>query len=114
MLINEIIATEGETEFATGLLAKVQDIITVAMARDIKKISTVKLQKILDANGYTDLSLDQVKLAVDQSGFASSIDDTQIIPKDELSGDLDTEAEPSVDVGAMAGNQAMKDIKGSL
>jgi hypothetical protein len=116
MLINEVIAVqEKDEDFAAGLLAKVQDIITVAMSRDIKKISTKKFLKILDANGYTDLTLDQLKLAVDKSGFSNSIDDDVIVPKDELGADIDTdEQEPTVDVSQMAGNQALSDIKAEL
>ena len=49
--------------------------------------------------------MDQIKLAVNKSGFANSIDDNVIVPKDELGADIDTEVEPSVDVGDMAGNQ---------
>ena len=46
MLINEVIAVqEKDQDFAAGLLAKIQDILTVAMSRDIKKISTKKLGK---------------------------------------------------------------------
>jgi len=116
MLINEVIAVqEKDQDFAAGLLAKVQDILTVAMSRDIKKISTKKFLKILSANGYSDLSMDQLKLAVNTSGFANSIDDDVIVPKDELGADIDTgEEDPSVDVGAMAGDQAMQDIKSEL
>ena len=116
MLINEVIAVqEKDQDFAAGLLAKIQDILTVAMSRDIKKISTKKFLKILDANGYSDLTMDQLKLAVNTSGFANSIDDDTIVPIDELGADIDTDAEePSVDVGAMAGDQAMQDIKAEL
>ena len=116
MLINEVIAVqEKDQDFAAGLLAKIQDILTVAMSRDIRKISTKKFLKILDANGYSDLTMDQLKLAVNTSGFANSIDDDTIVPKDELGADIDTDAEdPSVDVGAMAGDQAMQDIKAEL
>ena len=84
------------------------------MSRDIKKVSTKKFLKILDSNGYTDLTMDQIKLAVNKSGFANSIDDDIIVPKDELGADIDTEEEPSVDVGAMAGDQALSDIKAEL
>ena len=114
MLINEVITTENTSDFSASLLAKVQDILAVAMARDIKKVSTEKFINILSKNGYKDLSIDQLKLAVDQSGWASSIDDTTIVPKDELGTEIDTEAEPSVDVGAMAGDQALSDIKADL
>lgn len=115
MLIKEVIALpEKDVDFETGLLAKIQDILTVAMSRDIKKVSTEKFLKILDANGYSDLTMDQIKLAVNKSGFANSIDDNVIVPKDELGADIDTEVEPSVDVGDMAGNQALSDIKSEL
>tara|TARA_R110001592_G_scaffold336999_1_gene622906 strand:+ start:3561 stop:3905 length:345 start_codon:yes stop_codon:yes gene_type:complete len=114
MLINEVIAKENTSDFASSLLAKVQDILAIAMKRDIKKVSTKKFIHILSKNGYTDISIDQLKLAVDQSGWSSSIDDTTIVPKDELGADIDTEEEPSVDVGAMAGNQALSDIKADL
>jgi hypothetical protein len=116
MLINEVIAVqEKDQDFAAGLLAKVQDILTVAMSRDIKKVSTKKFLKILDANGYTDLTLDQLKLAVNSSGFANSIDDDVIVPKDELGADIDTDLEePTVDVSQMAGDQALSDIKADL
>ena len=67
MLINEVIALpEKDIDFETGLLAKIQDILTVAMSRDIKKVSTEKFLKILDANGYSDLTMDQIKLAVNK------------------------------------------------
>ena len=115
MLINEVIAVvEKDEDFEAGLLAKVQDILTVAMSRDIEKVSTKKFLKILDSNGYRDLTMDQLKLAVNTSGFANSIDDDIIVPKDELGADIDTEEDPSVDVGAMAGDQALSDIKAEL
>ena len=114
MLINEVIVKGSLHDFASRLLEKVQDIWAIAMKRDIKKVSVKKFKTILSKNGYKDLSTDQLKLAVDQSGWASSIDDTTIVPKDELGTDIDTEVEPSVDVGAMAGNQALSDIKSDL
>ena len=114
MLINEVVLKEKNTDYEAGLLSKIQDVLTVAMSRDIKKVSTKKFLKILDSNGYTDLTMDQLKLAVNKSGFANSIDDNVIVPKDELGADIDTEVEPTVDVGAMAGDQAMSDIKAEL
>lgn len=114
MLINEVVLKEKNTDYEAGLLSKIQDVLTVAMSRDIKKVSTKKFLKILDVNGYTDLTMDQLKLAVNKSGFANSIDDNVIVPKDELGADIDTEVEPTVDVGAMAGDQAMSDIKAEL
>ena len=37
MLINEVITTENTSDFSASLLAKVQDILAVAMARDCSK-----------------------------------------------------------------------------
>ena len=45
MLINEVIALpEKDEDFEAGLLAKIQDVLTVAMSRDIKKVSTEKFK----------------------------------------------------------------------
>ena len=54
MLINEVIAVqEKDQDFAAGLLAKIQAILTVAMSRDIKKISTKKFSTV---SQYTDMA----------------------------------------------------------
>ena len=52
--------------------------------------------------------------AIEASGYASSQDKEKIVPKDELSGDVDTEVDDTVDVGDLAGGQAMKDVKAEL
>ena len=57
---------------------------------------------------------EQIIQAVDKSGYASSVDDSEIVPKDQLSKDVSTDDEPSVDVGKMAGDQALSDIKAEL
>ena len=110
MLINEVVVKEAYRE---ELLIAVQDLLTYAMTRDITSISTEKFKKALAKQGYV-ASIDEIITAVDMSGFASSVNATEIIPSNQLSGDLDTEEEPTVDVGAMAGNQALSDIKAEL
>ena len=60
------------------------------------------------------VSTDEVIAAVDQSGFASSVDSVNIVPKSELGADTSTEAEPTVDVADMAGDQALSDINAEL
>jgi hypothetical protein len=52
--------------------------------------------------------------AVRDSEFAVSINKSRLRAKGDLDQDVDTEAEPTVDVSKMAGNQAMKDIKADL
>ena len=109
MLIRDII-TES---YQDDLLSAVQDLLAVVSSKDIKKISTEKFKNILAKQGFV-ASTDEIIQAVDMSGFASSVDNTEIIPTGELSGDVDTDSEPSVDVGKMAGNQALSDIKSEL
>jgi hypothetical protein len=109
MLIRDII-TES---YQDDLLSAVQDLLAIVSSKDIKKISTEKFKNILAKQGFV-ASTDEIIQAVDMSGFASSVNDIEIIPGDELSGDVDTDSEPSVDVGKMAGNQALSDIKSEL
>jgi len=109
MLIRDII-TES---YQDDLLSAVQDLLAVVSSKDIQKISTEKFKNILAKQGFV-ASTDEIIQAVDMSGFASSVNDVEIIPGDELSGDVDTDSEPSVDVGKMAGNQALSDIKSEL
>jgi len=109
MLIRDII-TES---YQDDLLSAVQDLLAVVSSKDIKKISTEKFKNILAKQGFV-ASTDEIIQAVDMSGFASSVNDVEIIPGDELSGDVDTDSEPSVNVGKMAGNQALSDIKSEL
>jgi hypothetical protein len=108
MLIKDI--TESYND---DLLSAVQDLLAVISSKNLKKIKTDKFKNILAKQGYV-ASTEEIIQAVDSSGFASSVDDQEIIPNSELSGDIDTDAEPSVNVGKMAGNQAMKDIKADL
>lgn len=108
MLIKDI--TESYND---DLLSAVQDLLAVISSKNLKKIKTDKFKNILAKQGYV-ASTEEIIQAVDTSGFASSVDNQEIIPNSELSGDIDTDAEPSINVGKMAGNQAMKDIKADL
>jgi hypothetical protein len=110
MLISEIILREG---YYNELLATVQDILIRAISKGIKEIPTDRFKQILAKQGYVSTT-DEIIQAVDQSGYASSVDAAKIVPKGELPADMDTDAEPSVDVGKMAGKQAMKNIKSEL
>jgi hypothetical protein len=71
-----------------------------------------KFEEVLAKQGYP-ASVEEIIQAVDKSGFASSVNKVEIIPNTELGLDKDNN-EPTVDVGGMAGNQAMSDIKSEL
>jgi len=110
MLIREIV-TEG---YEADLLTAVQDLLTSYMANDERDISTNDFKSKLAKHGFV-TTTDELIKAINDSGYASSIDKDVIKPKDQLPGDVDTEVDdPSVDVGKMAGDQAMKDIKAEL
>ena len=110
MLIREIV-TEG---YQADLLTAVQDLLTSYMADDAKDIPTEDFQSQLAKHGFV-TTTDELIKAINDSGYASSIDKDVIKPKDQLPGEIDTEVDdPSVDVGKMAGDQAMKDIKAEL
>ena len=110
MYIREVVLQEA---YVDNLVVQVQDLLSQMMTQDVDEISTERFRTILAKQGYT-TSLEELIQAVNDSGFASSVDGNKIVPADELSGDVDTDAEPTVDVSAMAGNQAMSDIKADL
>jgi hypothetical protein len=86
--------------------------MSIAITNDLKKISMKKFEEVLAKQGYP-ASVEEIIQAVDKSGFASSVNKVEIIPNTELGLDKDNN-EPTVDVGGMAGNQAMSDIKSEL
>ena len=110
MRIDEVICTES---YDDDLVLAVQDLMTMAMAKDIKKISTEKFGKILAKQGFN-TTTEELIAVISQSGFASSVDAQHIVPADELSTGVDTQAEPTVDVDDLAGDQAIKDIEAQL
>ncbi len=110
MLIREIVLSEG---YYSELIVAVQDLMSRYMSKNIKEINTEKFKSLLAKQGYV-TTTDELIQAVDKSGFASSVDAEKIIPKGELPADTNTDAEQTVDVGNMAGNQAMQDIKAEL
>ena len=109
MLIREILTESYDDD----LIAVVRDLIVMAMNQDLSSIKMDNFQQALSDQGY-DLDPEQIIQAVDKSGYASSVDDSEIVPKDQLSKDVSTDDEPSVDVGKMAGDQALSDIKAEL
>lgn len=109
MLIRDII-TESYND---DLLSAVQDLLAIVSSKNLKKIRTSHFKNLLAKQGFV-ASTDEIIQAVDTSGFASSVDNEEIIPMGNLSGDIDTDLEQGANVSKMAGNQAMKDIKADL
>jgi hypothetical protein len=110
MLIREIVLSEG---YYGDLLIAVQDLLTRYMTKSVKEINTEKFKALLAKQGFV-TTTDELIQAVDKSGFASSVDAQKIVPKGELPSDMNTDAEQTTDVGKLAGNQAMKDVKADL
>lgn len=110
MLIRDIVLNEG---YYSELIVAVQDLLSRYMAKNIKEIKTEKFKSLLAKQGFV-TTTDELIQAVDKSGFASSVDAEKIVPKGELPADMNTDAEQTVDVGNMAGDQAMQDIKADL
>lgn len=109
MRLTEILL-EGYTE---ELVDTIQDLLVQFMVSDKKTIPTEEFRHKLASEGFV-VSIEELIQAVDQSGFANSVDKDQIVTKDEMSADIDTSPEAMVDIGAMAGDQAMADVNSEL
>lgn len=94
------------------LIVAVQDLLVRVMNKGLKEISTDRFKSLLAKQGYV-TTTDELIAAVNDTGFVTSVDSEKIVPKGELPDNM-KDAEPTVDVGNMAGNQAMQDIKADL
>jgi|TARA_B110000977_G_C10915511_1_gene430977 hypothetical protein len=111
MLIREVILSEG---YFSELITTVQDLLVRVAAKDIKEVSTEKFRKVLAKQGFI-TTIDELITAIDQSGYASSVDKDKIVPNNQLPDTVSTgEEEDEVDVAGMAGDQAIADIKSEL
>jgi hypothetical protein len=109
MRLSEIILVESG--YHSELLTAVQDLMTRYMAKGAKQIPTENFKQLLAKQGFV-TSTEELIQAVDTSGFASSVDREKIIPNNQLPDSTDDS--DGTDVGAMAGSQAIKDIKADL
>lgn len=105
MIIADIILRES---YYDELIVAVQDLMVRVINKGLKEISTDRFKSLLAKQGYV-TTTDELIGAVNDSGFASSVDNTKIIPKPELPDNMNSDQ--GVDIGNMAGKQAMKDIK---
>lgn len=108
MRIQEII-TEN---YVDELVDAVGDLLAAVMAKGMKKISTERFQQLLAKQGYV-TTVEEIIQAVDQSGFASSVNADHIVPADELPDGIgtDDDQEDSVDVSDMADQAASQAVK---
>jgi hypothetical protein len=112
MRIDEIVSVNES--YYEELLGVVQDQLSRAMAQGVEDISTPKFQKILFKLGYN-ASIPELIQAVDQSGFASSVDANTIRPTNQLPDDLAQDAEDAgeqeVDIGKKVNSNAAQSVK---
>jgi hypothetical protein len=111
MLIREIIVTES---YADDLIATVQDTLSMLRDDDTQELSTQEVKQLMTDQGFH-LSDEELIAAIDQSGFANSVDKDRIVPKNALPdiGD-DEEGDMGPSVSDMADDQAMKDVEDEL
>jgi len=112
MRIDEIVSVNES--YYEDLLSVVQDTLSRVMAKGVTEVQTPVFQKILLKQGYN-VSIPELIQAIDQSGFASSVDANTIRPKNQLPDDLATDADTAeqdmVDFGQQANSNAMSNVK---
>jgi|SRR6056300_1229995 len=114
MLIKEVILSEDT--FADEISDTLKRILIKYTSDDVEEIPTEDVLSLLSKQGYV-VSSDYLLTLLntdEMQGFLSSADKETIIPNTELPADIDTSMEVPVDVGAMAGDQAMQDINTEL
>lgn len=107
MRIQEIISEN----YVDNLVDVVSDLLAAVMAKGMKKISTDRFRELLTKQGYV-TTTEEIIQAVDQSGFASSVDAEYIVPADELPDGMGQpeDDEDSVDVSDMADQAATQAV----
>ena len=113
MLIRDII-TEDTSE---DMVETVADILTTMMANEHDKVSTKQLQSLMAMQGFN-VSVDQLIMAAEQTGYTSSQNQEFIVVKSGLPDDLSQapadQPEDEDIVGDLAQGQAMSDIDQDL
>lgn len=110
MLIKDIILAESYTG---ELIDAVRRLLVQVMSNDQELVPTSDFQSMLAKQGYV-VGTEELISAVDASGFASSVDSVNIVPKSELPAGMAQDTQDTVDVAAIAGDQAMADINAEL
>jgi len=110
MKIADIVLSDS---YYNELLTAVQDLLVRVIDKGLKEIGTERFKALLAKQGYITTTNELIG-AVNDSGFATSVDKNKIVPKSELPTNMKPDGEGSVDVSKLAGNQAMQNIKADL
>ena len=115
MRISEVTGSEIQGT-ADELLNAVKTVLGFYIADESNDadIPTDEVKADVEAQLGIPVNVDTLLKAVEQSGFASSQSKSTIRAQGDLDQDINTDAEQTVDISKMAGNQAMKDIKADL
>jgi len=113
MKIAEVLLFE---QYFDDLKIAIQDRLAQAVGGDIPQIPTETFRKFLADDGFL-LSIDELINALNDMDIVQSVDKDVITPKGNIPNDMaepEGEEEPEVDVGDMAGDQAMSAVKDQL
>jgi len=86
----------------------IDDIMSMMLSKGVKEMATDRFLSLLGKRGFI-LSPEELIQAADSSQMVTSVDREKITTSDQM--DVDQSVEAPVDVGDMAADQAMKDIK---
>ena len=110
MRIDEIVLKES---YFDELMINVQNLLVRIQSKEITEVPTEKFQQMLAKQGYT-TTMPELIAAIDQSGYASSVDAEKIVPMNQMDAAVDTEPGHEFDVAKSAETQAMSDIKSEI
>jgi len=113
MKIREVILIES---YFDDLQLAVKDRLAQAVGGDMNEIPTEAFRKFLAQDGFL-LSIDELVKALQDMDVVQDANDEVITPKGKIPNDMaepEEPQEPEVDVGDMAGDQAMSAVKDEL
>lgn len=114
MRLSQILSEEqGYTEDLTDTI---QDIVVRLMTQDKNSVDTGEFLHMLAKEGYVVTTDELISILgkPDMMNFISSVDSNEIAFSNQLGNNIDTAPEMGVDIGAMAGDQAMADVNSEL
>ena len=113
MKINEVLLFEL---YFDDLQLAISDRIAQQVGSDVSEIPTEEFRKSLADDGFL-MSTDELVKALNDMDVVSSADENSIVPNGKIQNDTvepDAEQDDAVDVGAMANDQALGDVKTDL
>tara|TARA_B100002019_G_C21273807_1_gene603947 strand:+ start:683 stop:1039 length:357 start_codon:yes stop_codon:yes gene_type:complete len=116
MRIDEVLLFEL---YFDDLKVAIKDRLAQAVGGEVNEIPTEAFRQFLADDGFL-MSMDELLKVLNDMDVIANADENSITPKGKIPNDMaepetaDPEAEPEVDVGGMAGDQAMADVKSDL